>query len=185
MNNNRFNSNSDVFIFPRCALDVIEEALMHAIKHSKVRICEIILNHNIYCNKKTRLKLEFAHEVYDQDETNPFFPSDLKPVVLAAHINNFDIVNMMMQRGFHIETPHDFFCTCTECINRKRYDPVVYSRTRLNAFRGLASTAYMSLYYDDPILRAFKLSRLLFHLEDKEKQYKVLRIKIDQPKWVN
>lgn len=51
----------------------------------------------------------------------------------------------------------------------------VHSRSRLNAYRGLASTAYLSLSCDDPILAAFELSKSLENLAETEKEYKVGR----------
>ncbi len=162
-----------VYLLDRCKLDVVENALMCAILEDNVKICELILNHQVYSSKRYRLKLEFQHEFYDQDESNPFFSSDLKPIILAAHKNDFEIVHLLLQKGFHIKQPHDYFCMCTECRNHQEFDSVVHSKSRLNAFRGLASSAYMSLSNDDPILTAFKLSRQLCHLSEREKQYKV------------
>ena len=49
----------------------------------------------------------------------------------------------------------------------------MHSRSRLNAYRGLASTAYLSLSCDDPILTAFELSKSLYTLAETEKEYKV------------
>ena len=74
---------------------------------------------------------------------------------------------------YRIEKPHEYSCPCTECSNHKEIDQVVFSRSRLNAFRGLASTAYMSLSTDEPFLNAFKLSNQLRKLKEREEHYKV------------
>ena len=161
------------YLLDRCKLEIIEDALLHAISVESVRTCEIFLKHSVYTNRRSRFKLQFQHEFYDQEDNASSFSSDITPLILAAHCNNFDIVYMLVQKGFVIHAPHDYNCLCTECSNHKEYDPVVHSRARLNRFRALASTAYMSLSSSDPIVTAFKLSKQLELLAGSEKQYKV------------
>ena len=161
------------YLLGRSSLAVIEEGLLHAIKTENVRICDMFLAHPIYSDTKARVQLEFEHGFYDQEEASSSFASDITPIVLAAQCNNFDIVHMLIQKGFNIQTPHHYFCLCTECTNHKRFDRFVHSRSRLNAYMGLASTAYLSLSSDDPICKAFDLSRLLETLAETEKEYKV------------
>lgn len=161
------------YLLNRCSLEVVEECLLHAIRSESVKICDMFLNHPIYSDKRTRMQLEFQHEFYDQEENNASFSSDITPIVLAAQCNYFDIVHMLLQKGFTIQRPHHYFCYCTECSNHKTFDRFVHSKSRLNAYRGLASPAYMSLSCDDPIKMAFELSQQLQNLADKEKEYKV------------
>ncbi|CAI9734239.1 short transient receptor potential channel 3-like [Octopus vulgaris] len=160
------------FLLDHCTLDVIEEGLLHAIKLENVRICDMFLNHPVYADERNRRRLEFQHGFYEQDENNSNFSPDITPIVLAAQCNNFDIVHMLLRKGFSIDMPHHYFCLCTECDNHKRFDRFVHSRSRLNAYRGLASTAYMALSSDDPVLTAFELSEQLKGLEEKEKEHK-------------
>lgn len=161
------------YLLDRCSLDVIEEALLYAIKTESVKICDIFLNHAIYSDSRSRMELEFQHGFYDQEENSSTFAPDITPIVLASQCNNFDIVHMLLQKGFSIQKPHNYFCYCTECSNHKTFDRFVHSRSRLNAYRGLASTAYISLSSDDPIVTAFELSRQLHNLAEREKEYKV------------
>ncbi|XP_064635517.1 short transient receptor potential channel 7-like isoform X2 [Lineus longissimus] len=160
------------YLLGKCKLEVIEDALLHAIKNGSVKVCEIFLNHPIYSNPQRRIQLELTHGFYDHEDNNSDFSPDITPIVLAAHCNNFDIVFLLIQKGFLIPKPHHYFCQCTECINHKEFDRVVHSRSRLNAYKGLTSTAYMSLSSDDPIMTAFELSQNLTHLAEKEKEYK-------------
>lgn len=161
------------FLLDRCSLDVVEEGLLHAIKTENVKVCDMFLAHPIYSDKRARMELEFQHGFYDQEESSSSFAPDITPIVLAAQCNNFDIVHMLIQKGFTIQTPHHYFCLCTECTNHKTFDRFVHSRSRLNAYTGLGSSAYLSLSSDDPIGTAFELSRSLQILAETEKEYKV------------
>ncbi|GFR66227.1 short transient receptor potential channel 6 [Elysia marginata] len=159
-------------LLEKSRMDVIEEGLLHAINTENVKICDMFLAHPVYSNPRSRLQLDFQHGFYEQEDNSSSFAPDITPVVLAAQCNNFDIVHMLIQKGFTIPTPHNYFCFCTECHNHKNFDRVVHSKSRLNAYRGLASTAYLSLSCDDPIHAAFELSRSLSKLAEREKEHK-------------
>ncbi|XP_055899528.1 uncharacterized protein LOC106062840 isoform X1 [Biomphalaria glabrata] len=159
-------------LLDKSRLDIIEEGLLHAIKTENVKICDMFLAHPVYSDQRSRMQLEFQHGFYEQEDSSSSFAPDITPIVLAAQCNNFDIVHMLIQKGFTISTPHNYFCLCTECYNHKTFDRVVHSKSRLNAYRGLASTAYLALSCDDPIYAAFELSRSLQKLADREKEHK-------------
>ncbi|XP_059163999.1 short transient receptor potential channel 6-like [Physella acuta] len=159
-------------LLEKSRLDVIEEGLLHAIKTENVKICDMFLAHPVYSDQRSRMQLEFQHGFYEQEDSSSSFAPDITPIVLAAQCNNFDIVHMLIQKGFTIQTPHNYFCLCTECYNHKNFDRVVHSKSRLNAYRGLASTAYLALSCDDPIYAAFELSRSLQKLAEREKEHK-------------
>ena len=93
--------------------------------------------------------------------------------VAASHCNRTEIVQMLLLAGERIERPHQFHCECHECSNRFEFDSLRHAQSRLNAFRGLASEAYISLASRDPILTAFELGRELRILSEKEKYFKV------------
>ena len=50
-------------------------------------------------------QLDFHHSYYEQEDNSSSFAPDITPVVLAAQCNNFDIVHMLIQKGFTIATP--------------------------------------------------------------------------------
>lgn len=60
-----------------------------------------------------------------------------------------------------------------ECRNRMKFDQLRLAKYRLNAYRGLASEAYISLSSKDPILTAFELAAELRRLSRVEKHFKV------------
>ena len=63
---------------------------------------------------------------------------------------------------------------CRECVNKMKFDQLRSAKYRLNAYRGLASEAYISLSSKDPILTAFQLSKELKELSSSEKYFKVI-----------
>ncbi|XP_076449975.1 short transient receptor potential channel 6-like [Babylonia areolata] len=182
------------YLLQKSSPDTIEEALLHAIKKENVKICDMVLSHPIYSStvdqSSARMPVENTQLVgggvgsgsgsgsggpgalYEKEDSNSSFAPDITPIVLAAQCNNFDIVHMLIQKGFTIKRPHHYFCFCTDCSIHKTIDRFVHSRSRLNAYRGLASTAYLSLSCDDPILTAFELSKSLHVLAETEKEYK-------------
>lgn len=52
-------------------------------------------------------------------------------------------------------------------------DELKFARSRLNAYRALASEAYISLSSDDPILTSFRLRKELQLVAKQEKYYTV------------
>lgn len=52
-------------------------------------------------------------------------------------------------------------------------DSFSYSLSRINAYKGLASPAYLSLSSNDPVLTALELSHELQVLAEIEKEFKV------------
>jgi len=76
---------------------------------------------------------------------------------------------------FDITMQYDLHCH-QECVNKSKFDQLRSAKYRLNAYRGLASEAYISLSSKDPILNAFQLSKELKNLSKDEKYFKVCRI---------
>ena len=69
--------------------------------------------------------------------------------------------------------PHDARCGCDECVRRAADDSLQYSRSRINAYRALASPSLIALSSRDPILTAFELSVELKRLSRLENEFMV------------
>ena len=67
---------------------------------------------------------------------------------------------------------HDVRCSCQECIKSRSEDSLRYSKSRINAYRALASPSLISLSSKDPILTAFHLSWELKRLSRIENEFK-------------
>ena len=114
----------------------------------------------------------------------------LSPLVLAAHNDNQEIVNLLLEKGYTIQEPpfHNRSCDCSECERLgKRLGSSLY---RLHSYRALASPVYSCMSYlldksseiedeeqdieksKDPIVRAFLLNRKLESLMETEYEFK-------------
>lgn len=101
------------------------------------------------------------------------FSHDVTPVILAAHCQEYEIVHTLLSKGARIDPPHDYFCSCDSCNYQQQFDSFSHSRSRINAYKGLASPAYLSLSNEDPVLAALELSNELAMLANIEKEFKV------------
>ncbi|XP_063301007.1 short transient receptor potential channel 6 [Pelobates fuscus] len=155
----------------------VGDALLLAISKGYVRIVEAILNHPSFAEGKrlttSPSQSEFQHDdfyAYDEDGTR--FSQDITPVILAAHCQEYEIVHTLLRKGARIERPHDYFCKCSECNEKQKHDSFSHSRSRINAYKGLASPAYLSLSSEDPVMTALELSNELAVLANIEKEFK-------------
>lgn len=68
-------------------------------------------------------------------------------------------------------------CGCDECVTSRQEDSLRHSRSRINAYRALASPSLIALSSKDPILTAFELSWELRRLSFLEHEFKVRQFK--------
>ncbi|XP_077589652.1 short transient receptor potential channel 7b [Stigmatopora nigra] len=164
----------------------IGDGLLLAISKGYVRIVEAILGHPAFRGGPRRASSGGAPEqkgcnggngdddddfyAYDEDGTR--FSHDVTPVILAAHCQEYEIVHILLSRGARIERPHDYFCKCRRCGEEQKKDAFSHSRSRMNAYKGLASAAYLSLSSPDPVLTALELSNELARLANIETEFK-------------
>lgn len=154
----------------------VGDALLLAISKGYVRIVEALLSHPSFAGMErlTRSPCELQDDAfYSYDEDGTRFSPDITPIILAAHCQKYEVVHMLLMKGARIEQPHDYFCKCADCTEKQRKDSFSHSRSRINAYRGLASPAYLSLSSEDPVLTALELSNELSKLANIEKEFKV------------
>ncbi|CAK8697070.1 unnamed protein product [Clavelina lepadiformis] len=157
----------------------IGDALLLAISRGYLRIVETILNHSSF-DRHDRLTRSPSEQkafnqdtdfyAYDDDGTR--FSPDITPIILAAQYQEFDIVLELLRRGARIEHPHHYNCKCQICDQKRIDDSLGYSLSRLNAYKGLASPAYLALSSPDPAWQALSLSNELNKLSNLEKEFK-------------
>ncbi|XP_038129897.1 short transient receptor potential channel 6a isoform X1 [Cyprinodon tularosa] len=160
----------------RADLARVGDALLLAISKGYVRITEALLSHPSFrdANRLTAspAQVDMLDDFYAYDEDGTRFSHDVTPVILAAHCQEYEIVYTLLSKGARIDPPHDYFCGCDSCNYQQQYDSFSHSRSRINAYRGLASPAYLSLSNEDPVLAALELSNELAMLADIEKEFK-------------
>ncbi|CAN8032694.1 unnamed protein product [Ixodes persulcatus] len=106
------------------------------------------------------------------------YSADISPVILAAHCNQFEILQLLLSRGATIDRPHPLSCGCRRCYEDTRRDSLRHSLRRIHAFRALASPAWISLTSEDPIFTAFKLSWELGTLAQRENEFKEIYLEL-------
>ncbi|KAJ3588670.1 hypothetical protein NHX12_009524 [Muraenolepis orangiensis] len=154
----------------------VGDALLLAISKGYVRITEALLGHPSFLDSRrltaSPTQADMLDDFYAYDEDGTRFSHDVTPVLLAAHCQEYEMVHTLLGKGARIDPPHDYFCGCDACNYRQQYDAFIHSRSRINAYRGLASPAYLSLSNQDPVLTALELSNELAMLADVEKEFK-------------
>uniref|UniRef100_A0A8C9D991 Transient receptor potential cation channel subfamily C member 6 n=1 Tax=Panthera leo TaxID=9689 RepID=A0A8C9D991_PANLE len=162
-------------------LSRVGDALLLAISKGYVRIVEAILSHPAFAEGKRLATSPSQSELqqddfYAYDEDGTRFSHDVTPIILAAHCQEYEIVHTLLRKGARIERPHDYFCKCSECSQKQKHDSFSHSRSRINAYKGLASPAYLSLSSEDPVMTALELSNELAVLANIEKEFKMGKI---------
>ncbi|KAM9728926.1 short transient receptor potential channel 6a isoform 2-T2 [Menidia menidia] len=160
----------------RADLARVGDALLLAISKGYVRITEALLGHPAFRDSRrltaSPAQADMLDDFYAYDEDGTRFSHDVTPVILAAHCQEYEIVHTLLSKGARIDHPHDYFCGCDSCNYQQQFDSFSHSRSRINAYRGLASPAYLSLSNEDPVLAALELSNELAVLADTEKEFK-------------
>uniref|UniRef100_A0A3B4ZY13 Short transient receptor potential channel 3-like n=1 Tax=Stegastes partitus TaxID=144197 RepID=A0A3B4ZY13_9TELE len=160
----------------RADLARVGDALLLAISKGYVRITEALLNHPSFRDAHrltaSPAQADMLDDFYAYDEDGTRFSHDVTPVILAAHCQEYEIVHTLLSKGARIDPPHDYFCGCDSCNYQQQFDSFSHSRSRINAYKGLASPAYLSLSNEDPVLAALELSNELAMLANIEKEFK-------------
>ncbi|KAH9523128.1 hypothetical protein Btru_065889 [Bulinus truncatus] len=100
------------------------------------------------------------------------FTPDITPIILAGHRDNYEIIKILLDRGYRIPKPHNARCSCKDCIIGSQEDSLRHSRSRINAYKALASPSLICLSSKDPILTSFELSCELKQLSKLENEFK-------------
>ncbi|XP_068241875.1 transient-receptor-potential-like protein [Palaemon carinicauda] len=143
------------------------DALLHAIDSEFVEAVEVLLEHEEVIHKEGE---PYSWEKADRN-TSAFTP-EITPLILAAHRDNYEILKILLDRGAMLPMPHDIKCGCPECIKTSAEDSLRHSRSRINAYRALASPSLIALSSTDPILTAFELSWELKNLANTEHEFR-------------
>ena len=155
----------------------IGDAVLYAIREGVYRIVEMLIDHPSITREM--LGSEWAKFKSTGEESSDY-PPDISPIILAAHCNQFEILQLLLTRGAKIEKPHDSTCSCQKCRKETNEDSLRHSLLRIHTYRALASPAWISLTSSDPVLTAFKLSWELEHLAMRENEFKDIYAELSQ-----
>ncbi|CAH0718988.1 unnamed protein product, partial [Brenthis ino] len=146
----------------------VKDALLHAIKEEYVEAVELLLQ----WEEETHV----PGEPYSWESVDPAaatFTSDITPLILAAHVNHYEILKLLLDRGATLPVPHDVKCGCDECVKSSSEDSLRHSQARINAYRALSSPSLIALSSADPLLTAFELSWELGRLSRMETEFRI------------
>lgn len=155
----------------------IGDALLYAIREGVYRIVEMLIDHPSITREM--LGTDWARYKSTGEESSDY-PPDISPVILAAHCNQFEILQLLLSRGAKIEKPHALTCSCQRCKKEVKEDSLRHSLLRIHTYRALSSPAWISLTSSDPVLTAFKLSWELEHLAMRENEFKDLYAELSE-----
>ncbi|KAH9373836.1 hypothetical protein HPB48_009284 [Haemaphysalis longicornis] len=108
----------------------------------------------------------------EMDHDTAAFTPDMTPLILAAHRDNYEILKILLDRGYSFPAPHSVRCSCGDCVRARSEDSLRHSRSRIDSYRALASPSLIALSSKDPILTAFELSGELRRLAYLEHEFK-------------
>ncbi|XP_022708485.1 transient receptor potential-gamma protein-like [Varroa jacobsoni] len=144
-----------------------KDALLHAISEEYVEAVEVLLEHEEAIKKAGE---PHSWEAIERDTAT--FTPDITPLILAAHRDNYEILKILLDRGYTFPAPHRVRCGCADCVRSRYEDSLRHSRSRINSYRALSSPSLVALSSKDPILTAFELSGELRRLSFLEHEFK-------------
>ncbi|XP_001637374.2 short transient receptor potential channel 4 isoform X2 [Nematostella vectensis] len=109
-------------------------------------------------------------------DPNSHKPKNFLPLVVAAQLGNYEVLNMLVSKGFQLVKPHNVLCRCEEC----QADNFRESQRRLDIYRGLANPVFISMTSNDPFLTAFELSSELEVIARREDEYEKDYLQLSQ-----
>ncbi|CAN7992770.1 unnamed protein product [Ixodes hexagonus] len=130
------------------------DALLHAVQTGDIAITEFVLTER----SKTEEGCEKRGYV-----SSSSFTVDVSPVILAAQMNDWELIRFFLKRGVTVDPPHVASCMCSKCVNLTRARDVNVSTRNLNAYKAISSPHYMLQVSADPFLDSFLFVK---HMED-------------------
>lgn len=143
-----------------------EEMVKYLLNEKNINVADSILD-AIQENQQSILKLILDYvsdeiELIGQYGESCEFPDHVTPLMFAAQIGNYEIVELLLERGHVISRPHKPNCMCEQCRESYKTDDLLHAQTRkLNLYRAISNPAYICHTSDDPILTTFELSHEL------------------------
>ena len=150
----------------------LEFALLHAVRESNAKSVEILL-----------LFHDSAPQASPRTLTALKSHGYVTPLMLAAWLQDFQLVNLLLSHGFTISDPKKAHRSIdSDGIASEKLGPAVY---RLNGYRALASPVYIAACFLqnmqgtlDPVHRACVLNKELGDMAEQEYEFKEEYLKL-------
>ena len=144
----------------------LQIALLHAVRDKNAKIVKILLQ---FQRQNTQESRDTLYSLKSQGYTTP--------LILAAWMQNFQIVKILLDQGFTISDPNNAqWYDDSNGMACDKLGPAVY---RLNEYRALASPVYISACFlqdeesgPDPFNRACVLNKELLKIAEQEYEFR-------------
>ena len=138
----------------------LEVALLHAVRESNSEIVEILLRYHNQTPQASSKSLNEEH---------------VTPIILAASLQNFEIVKLLLNNGFTISEPNKPHCNGSNGMVTGKLASALH---RLHVYRGLASPVYIAASFlqnvnvgTDPVRRACAMNQTLREMAKQEYEF--------------
>ena len=121
-------------LLERINWECIEEALLHAISKGIRYLVRIIVDHPAYLAGERQARASGKRDGFFRTEEKYQYPPEITPLILAAHRNDHELVQLFLSRGYTIERPHAICCSCDDCQVRA-FKFLTYLRFQENVVR--------------------------------------------------
>lgn len=161
---------------------LIHSGFLCAVENDRDKLCEIYLALDLYTlppGEEGSWRKNGNDEKKGPDLYASIREKLREALIIAACRNNFLIVKMLMMRGVTLDMPHEYLCLCKACSESRKADFMTFTNNRLDAFRAIASPAYITLTEPDPIMAAFLLSDKFRKTAEIETEYKQVYFELD------
>ncbi|GAB1608502.1 short transient receptor potential channel 3-like isoform X5 [Argonauta hians] len=159
--------------------DLIHSAFLCAVENDREKLCDIYMAHPMYTLEEYDSKFTENSESNIDDPSEPVKELLREALIIAATHNNFLIVKKLLIRGIILDMPHEYFCMCKKCSLERSRDFMRFTNGRLDAFRAIASPAYLVSTEKDPIVASFHLSEKFRKMAEIETEYKQVYYELD------
>ncbi|XP_013386770.1 short transient receptor potential channel 4 [Lingula anatina] len=154
----------------------VKQALLHAVRLSNLDLVKIFLSHqsddDVFASgpaptsPTTMLKTKAS--LYDSIE---YFSADMTPLMLACHLDDKPIINVLMLKGHSLQKPCMPRCKCEKCLQTGSV-PLEESLAQLNLYKAWSCPHSLIHMGDDPIFEAFHMSHLMKERSMEEPEFK-------------
>ncbi|XP_029637771.1 short transient receptor potential channel 3 [Octopus sinensis] len=159
--------------------DFTHSAFLCAVENDREKLCDIFLTLPMYTLDEAEPKIPEKTTESSNEKSETVRRLLREALIIAATQNNFLIVKKLMLRGILLDMPHEYFCMCKTCSVARSEDFMRFTNGRLDAFRAIASPAYLVLTERDPIVAAFHLSERFRKMAEIETEYKQVYYELD------
>ncbi|CAN7942643.1 unnamed protein product [Ixodes pacificus] len=140
------------------------DALLHAVQTGDIAMTEFLLG------ERSKTEEGCGKRGY---ASSPSFTVDISPVILAAQMNDWELIRFFLKRGITVDPPHMASCMCSKCIKSTHASDVNTSTRNLNAFKAISSPHYLLQVSADPFLDAFMYAKHMENASSVEEEFKM------------